>query len=65
MITSSSTGVKFIHFHRSTIDNLLQLSIVPIINTNDAAAPVPHSKDVQGAIKISDNDSLAARFVVI
>jgi len=49
---------------RSTIDNLLALSIVPIINTNDAAAPVPVSEDPQDVIEISDNDSLAARVAV-
>ena len=49
---------------QSTIDNLLALSIIPIINTNDAAAPVPESADVAGAIEINDNDSLAARLAV-
>ena len=53
-------------FHlQSTIDNLLDLAIVPIINTNDAVVP-PSDSDVEleGVITITDNDSLAARLSV-
>nr|CAB3220944.1 delta-1-pyrroline-5-carboxylate synthase-like [Phallusia mammillata] len=50
---------------QSTLDNLLSLSIVPIINTNDAVTPPPDPEiDVDGAIAIRDNDSLAARLAV-
>ncbi|CAK8678590.1 unnamed protein product [Clavelina lepadiformis] len=51
---------------QSTLDNLLALSIVPIINTNDAVVPPPDPEiDVDGAISIKDNDSLAARLAVL
>ena len=53
-------------FHlQSTLDNLLDLAIVPIINTNDAVvAPPDPDVDLEGAITIRDNDSLAARLAV-
>ena len=53
-------------FHlQSTLDNLLDLAIVPIINTNDAVvAPPDPDMDFEGAITIRDNDSLAARLAV-
>uniref|UniRef100_A0A8C6UDQ2 Delta-1-pyrroline-5-carboxylate synthase n=1 Tax=Neogobius melanostomus TaxID=47308 RepID=A0A8C6UDQ2_9GOBI len=51
----------------STLQELMRMNIVPIINTNDAvvAPPVP-SSDLQGlnVISIKDNDSLAARLAV-
>ncbi|XP_038128561.1 delta-1-pyrroline-5-carboxylate synthase [Cyprinodon tularosa] len=49
----------------STVQELLCMNIVPIINTNDAvvAPPEPNS-DLQGVISIKDNDSLAARLAV-
>ncbi|XP_072292696.1 delta-1-pyrroline-5-carboxylate synthase-like isoform X2 [Eucyclogobius newberryi] len=49
----------------STLQELMRMNIVPIINTNDAvvAPPVP-SSDMQGVISIKDNDSLAARLAV-
>lgn len=48
-----------------TLKELLQLSIVPILNTNDAVAPPPQiDKDLQGVISLKDNDSLAARLAV-
>jgi delta-1-pyrroline-5-carboxylate synthetase len=46
----------------TTIDELLQLNIIPIINTNDAVSPPPtETEDVDGILGIKDNDSLAAR----
>lgn len=47
---------------RATLNELLRLNIIPIINTNDAVAPPPQAdSDLQGVISIKDNDSLAAR----
>jgi delta-1-pyrroline-5-carboxylate synthetase len=49
----------------TTIDELLQLNIIPIINTNDAVSPPPNkTEDVDGILGIKDNDSLAARVSV-
>ncbi|XP_053721509.1 delta-1-pyrroline-5-carboxylate synthase isoform X3 [Synchiropus splendidus] len=51
----------------STLQELLQMNIVPIINTNDAVVPPPEpNSDLQGVnvISIKDNDSLAARLAV-
>ncbi|KAF3853668.1 hypothetical protein F7725_014356 [Dissostichus mawsoni] len=46
----------------STLQELLRMNIVPIINTNDAVVPPPEpNSDLQG---IKDNDSLAARLAV-
>jgi delta-1-pyrroline-5-carboxylate synthetase len=46
----------------STLNELLELNIVPILNTNDAiAAPPEKNVDLKGVISIKDNDSLAAR----
>jgi delta-1-pyrroline-5-carboxylate synthetase len=50
----------------TTINELLQLNIIPIINTNDAVSP-PQQKDLEsaaGLLNITDNDSLAARISV-
>ncbi|XP_041370135.1 delta-1-pyrroline-5-carboxylate synthase-like [Gigantopelta aegis] len=50
---------------RSTLSELVQLNIIPIINANDAVAPPPEpDKDLAGVISIKDNDSLAARMSV-
>ncbi|XP_038592121.1 delta-1-pyrroline-5-carboxylate synthase isoform X2 [Micropterus salmoides] len=49
----------------STLQELLHMNIVPIINTNDAVVPPPEpNSDLQGVISIKDNDSLAARLAV-
>uniref|UniRef100_A0A7N6FIZ2 Glutamate-5-semialdehyde dehydrogenase n=1 Tax=Anabas testudineus TaxID=64144 RepID=A0A7N6FIZ2_ANATE len=51
----------------STLQELLRMNIVPIINTNDAVVPPPEPNiDLQGVnvISIKDNDSLAARLAV-
>lgn len=49
----------------TTIDELLQLNIIPIINTNDAVSPPPQKdEDPEGVLGIKDNDSLAARVAV-
>uniref|UniRef100_A0A8C8DW06 Delta-1-pyrroline-5-carboxylate synthase n=1 Tax=Oryzias sinensis TaxID=183150 RepID=A0A8C8DW06_9TELE len=49
----------------STLQELLRMNIVPIINTNDAVVPPPeHNSDLHGVISIKDNDSLAARLAV-
>uniref|UniRef100_A0A3B4AD92 Delta-1-pyrroline-5-carboxylate synthase n=1 Tax=Periophthalmus magnuspinnatus TaxID=409849 RepID=A0A3B4AD92_9GOBI len=51
----------------STLQELLRMNIVPIINTNDAVVPPPvPNSDLQGVnvISIKDNDSLAARLAV-
>ncbi|XP_061911528.1 delta-1-pyrroline-5-carboxylate synthase isoform X4 [Entelurus aequoreus] len=51
----------------STLQELLRMNIVPIINTNDAVVPPPEpDSDLQGVnvISIKDNDSLAARLAV-
>ncbi|KAM9424031.1 delta-1-pyrroline-5-carboxylate synthase [Pholidichthys leucotaenia] len=51
----------------STLQELLLMNIVPIINTNDAVVPPPEpNSDLQGVnvISIKDNDSLAARLAV-
>ena len=51
---------------KSTLKELLNLNIVPILNTNDAIAPQPEKNiDIQGVISIKDNDSLAARLAVL
>ncbi|XP_077866066.1 delta-1-pyrroline-5-carboxylate synthase [Saccoglossus kowalevskii] len=50
---------------RGTINELVQMNIIPIINANDVVAPPPEKdKDLQGVISIKDNDSLAARVAV-
>jgi len=48
-----------------TIQELLHLNIIPIINTNDAVSPPPQSiVDYGDNIGIKDNDSLAAKVAV-
>ncbi|XP_022098225.1 delta-1-pyrroline-5-carboxylate synthase-like [Acanthaster planci] len=47
---------------RGTLNELLRMNIIPILNANDVVAPPPEpDKDLQGVISIKDNDSLAAR----
>ena len=49
----------------STLNELMALNIIPIINTNDAVSPPPQKdEDVEGILGIKDNDSLAARVAV-
>lgn len=52
---------------QSTLNSLIDLNIVPILNTNDAIASKPGAEnlDVAGVISINDNDSLAARLAVL
>lgn len=46
----------------STINELMALNILPIINTNDAVTPPPQvDENIHRKLDISDNDSLAAR----
>ncbi|KAK2191166.1 hypothetical protein NP493_58g06033 [Ridgeia piscesae] len=50
---------------RSTLQELMKLNIIPIINANDAVAPPPEADlDLAGVISVQDNDSLAARLGV-
>jgi delta-1-pyrroline-5-carboxylate synthetase len=49
-----------------TLEELFDLNIIPILNTNDAIAPPPDTnKDIKGMISIKDNDTLAARIGVL
>lgn len=51
---------------QATLNELLDLNIVPILNTNDAiAAPPEKNLDLKDVISIKDNDSLAARLSVL
>lgn len=54
---------------QSTLNELLNLNIVPILNTNDAVAPCTDTDDevvaARDGIVINDNDSLAARLAVL
>ncbi|XP_046850990.1 delta-1-pyrroline-5-carboxylate synthase-like isoform X2 [Xenia sp. Carnegie-2017] len=50
---------------RSTMDALIKMNCIPIINTNDAVAPPPGDDyDLKGVISLKDNDSLAALLAV-
>lgn len=50
---------------RTTLNALLDMRIVPIINENDAvSAPPSDSADIEGIISVTDNDSLAATVAV-
>ncbi|KAK3855911.1 hypothetical protein Pcinc_037714 [Petrolisthes cinctipes] len=49
----------------STINELIALNILPIINTNDAVTPPPQvDEEVSKKLDIRDNDTLAARLAV-
>ena len=54
---------------QATLKELLDLNIIPILNTNDAIASYTDKKgkelDVKGVISINDNDSLAARLAAL
>lgn len=51
---------------QATLNELLDLNIVPILNTNDAvAAPPEVNLDLKDVMSIKDNDSLAARLAVL
>ena len=51
---------------QATLNELLELNIIPILNTNDAIASKPGKDlDIKGVISINDNDSLAARLAVL
>ena len=49
----------------ATLQELMALNIIPIINTNDAVNPPPQKEEEnEGILSIKDNDSLAARVAV-
>ncbi len=58
--------------HRSTVDNLretinelLLMNVIPIINENDAISPPGNvGADIEGVLSVTDNDSLAANMAV-
>lgn len=54
---------------QATLNELLNLNIIPVLNTNDAVAPYTDTDDevtaAQDGIVINDNDSLAARLAVL
>ena len=54
---------------QATLNELLNLNIIPVLNTNDAVAPCTDTDDeltdAQDGIVINDNDSLAARLAVL
>jgi delta-1-pyrroline-5-carboxylate synthetase len=54
---------------QATLNELLSLNIIPVLNTNDAVAPCTDTDDevtaAQDGIVINDNDSLAARLGVL
>lgn len=46
---------------RETINSLINMKVIPIINENDAVAPPPQlDADLEGVLSVTDNDSLAA-----
>ena len=50
----------------STLNSLIDLNIVPILNTNDAIASKPgldSNYEIKGLISINDNDSLACFYI--
>jgi delta-1-pyrroline-5-carboxylate synthetase len=54
---------------QATLNELINLNIIPVLNTNDAVAPCTDTDDevtaAQDGIVINDNDSLAARLAVL
>ncbi|KAK2143543.1 hypothetical protein LSH36_833g00005 [Paralvinella palmiformis] len=50
---------------RSTLNELLHLNVIPIVNANDPLAPPPAlDVDLAGVTSVKDNDSLASRLAV-
>jgi len=50
---------------KATIEELIKMNCVPIVNANDVVAPPPSPDlDLMGLISLKDNDSLAALFAV-
>ena len=48
----------------ATMNELMALNIIPIINTNDAVSPPPQKdEDLDGTLGIKDNDSLAGKLI--
>ena len=51
-----------LQYLKSTLNELLELNIVPILNTNDAMSPPTEGQlETHGIISVNDNDSLAAQ----
>ena len=63
MVTKADFASEFtIKNLQTTLNKLLDMNVVPILNTNDAIANPPEANaDIKGALNINDNDSLAAR----
>ncbi|XP_065071424.1 delta-1-pyrroline-5-carboxylate synthase-like isoform X4 [Rhopilema esculentum] len=50
---------------KTTLEELLKMHCIPIVNANDVVAPPPSQDvDLAGVISLKDNDSLAALFAV-
>lgn len=50
---------------KGTLCELLQMNIIPTVNTNDAAVPEAEpNSDLQGLLALKDNDTLAAHLAL-
>eukprot|EP00052_Salpingoeca_macrocollata_P004629 m.42514 g.42514 ORF g.42514 m.42514 type:complete len:772 (+) comp14345_c0_seq1:47-2362(+) len=49
---------------KDTINQLLAMNVVPIINENDAISPPRLDADLEGVLTLTDNDSLGANMAV-